>query len=521
MKNIITIFLAIALFAGVSSCDLDTAPTDQVGTEQMFESVDGGYAALNGIYRNFYTADWSSYATENFGPASIQLVADLMGEDFVEREPGSFWFYYDYCYWVRAEINNKGDRPYTFWSMLYQYINNANSIIANIDGAEGTQQERDDVKAQALAIRAYSYFYLIRFYQRTYIGHESDPGVPLYTEPTTNKTEGKGRGTVEATYTQINADLDEAIRLFTSSGISQSHKSHADLYVAYGLKARVAMTQEKWDVAEAAAASALQKPGLALMDSKALLDGFNSVSNSEWMWGSEIIDSQATSWYSFFNHMDAAAGGHAESARKLASSWIYAMMDDDDVRKGWFVTPTGLGELEEDELGPNVSHNQLKFRVKAAGSWAADYIYMRAAEMYLNKAEAQCHQGKYAEARATLKDLVSGRYTDGNYDARLSRVSDSRELTLKSSESMDVATLMDEIMLQRRTELWGEGFRVFDIMRLKTGFVRDYPDIESNHFDINALFDIDDPESWEWIMMIPMTEFDGNPNMDYDRDQNP
>ena len=518
MKKIIVLFASVALLAGVSSCNLDTDPTDKVGTGQMFETVDGGIAALNGIYRNFYTADWSSYATENFGPASVQMVADLMGEDFVEREPGSYWFYYDYCYWVREEINNQGDRPYAFWSMFYQYINNANAIIVHIDAANGEQGEKDNVKAQALTIRAYSYFNLIRFYQRTYIGHQNDPGVPLYLEPTTNKTEGKGRGTVEETYTQINADLDEAIRLFASSGISQSHKSHADLYVAYGLKSRVALTQEKWDVAVNAAAEARKKPGLALMDSKMLLEGFNSVGNAEWLWGSEIIDSQATSWYSFFNHMDASAGGHAESARKIASSWLYAMIDDDDVRKAWFVAPTGKPMIDEDELGPDVSHNQLKFRVKAKGSWAADYLYMRGIELYLNEAEALCHQGKYAEARALIKQVGDMRYSD--YNARLSKVTDSKELTLRSSESMNVVTLMDEIILQRRIELWGEGFRIFDIMRLKTGFVREFPDIESNH-EMYALFDIDDPESWEWIMMLPMTEFDGNPNMIYDRDQNP
>lgn len=519
MKKIIA-YLSVVMVIGLWSCELDTLPSDQVSTDQMFETADGGYAALNGIYRNFYTNAFSDgYPTENFGPASVNIVADIMGEDFVEREPGSGWFYYDYMYWVRFMINNKADRPYTFWNMYYQYVNNANLILANIDNAEGDEASIQDVKAQALTIRAYAYFGLIRFYQRTYIGHQNDPGVPIYLEPTSAQTEGKGRGTAEETYTQINADLDEAINLFKSSGKAQIHKSHADLYVAYGLKSRVAMVQEKWDVAASAAAEARQKPGMTLMDVKGLTEGFNSVANSEWMWGSEIIDSQATSWYSFFNHMDAAAGGHAESARKLCSNWLYEMMGEEDVRRQWFQPPTGLPTDDEEALGPNVSYNQLKFRVKIKGSWASDYIYMRGAEMYLNEAEAQCQLGNYSAARELLQQLCGNRYPDGFYSTRLAAVSDSKELTLKSSESMVVQTLMDEIILQRRIELWGEGFRIYDIMRLKTGFIRDFPDIESNHMP-DAIWDEPDPESWEWIMMIPMSEFDGNKSLVYERDQN-
>ncbi|MCS2698728.1 hypothetical protein NXW27_21045, partial [Phocaeicola dorei] len=36
----------------------------------------------------------------------------------------------------------------------------------------------------------------------TYKGHESEPCVPLYTEPTDIATEGKGRATVEEVYQQ-------------------------------------------------------------------------------------------------------------------------------------------------------------------------------------------------------------------------------------------------------------------------------------------------------------------------------
>ena len=186
---------------------------------------------------------------------------------------------------------------------------------------------------------------------------------------------------------------------------------------AYGIQSRVALVQHNWQKAADAAAAALSKPGLSLMSAKDLLSGFNSCANSEWMWGSEIIESQGTGWASFFCLMDADAEGYASSARMCCSSWLYAMMDDDDVRKSWFVAP--MSAEEEADLGSQVSYCQLKYRVKSSASWTADYLYMRGAEMYLNRAEALCRLKRYAEARQVLKDLCASRYADGNYDLRL------------------------------------------------------------------------------------------------------
>jgi hypothetical protein len=77
---------------------------------------------------------------------------------------------------------------------------------------------------------------------------------------------------------------------------------------------------------------------------------------------------------------------------------------------------------------------------------------------------------------------------------------------------------MDLILLQRRIELWGESQRIFDILRLKTGFDRKAPN--SNHsFQVN--FNTLLPDNKEFILTIPQKEFDGNPNMNIATDQNP
>jgi hypothetical protein len=53
--------------------------------------------------------------------------------------------------------------------------------------------------------------------------------------------------------------------------------------VAQGLKARVALVQQNWPVASANAI--LARSGKSLMTNAAYASGFNSYTNSEWMWG--------------------------------------------------------------------------------------------------------------------------------------------------------------------------------------------------------------------------------------------
>lgn len=499
IKYLLLLMIVVFAIGACSEDTLDTNPTDNVALGEVFATTENTYTALDGMYRAFYVygSQWVDYyETENAGVAALQLAADLMGEDMFMEKQGSGWFWYDYRYWVRSEVNSTGDRPFSWWNMHYKLVNNANYLLANAEGAVGPIEDINNIMGQAYALRAYSYFNLIRFYQRTYVGHENDPGVPLYTEPTTKLTEGKGRGTVEEVYTQINNDLDSAIARFQNA-TEQRHVSHIDLYVAHGLKARVAMVQEDWTTARDNAVIA--KAGHPLMTNTEVGNGFNTSANQEWMWGSEVTEEQALSWSSFWSHMDSQVdGSYAQKAKKCVSIWLYNQMGANDVRRAWF---------DDTDV-----YSQRKFRVKQLGAWSSDLLYMRSAEMYLIEAEARARLTDYTTARTVLTDLVGPRDTD--FATTLGAITDGNTLNITSAGGVN--NLLDFIILQRRIELWGEGHRIFDIMRLKTGFDRDYGG--SNHsIKLTKL----DPESWDWIMMLPQKEFDGNTNMDAATDQNP
>lgn len=227
------------------------------------------------------------------------------------------------------------------------------------------------------------------------------------------------------------------------------------------------------------------------------------------MWGAEIIADQSTIYSSFFSHMDASADRYAKSSRKCIYSWLYGMIPAADARKKWWNGAT--------DGGTNVTkpYNQVKFRYSDVAADLGDYVFMRAEEMQLVKAEALCHAERYAEAKDALAALWKLRNPTG-YQATLDQATLSKELTMGSTGSP--VTLMDHIILQRRIELWGEAERIFDVLRLKTGFNRNVTG--SNHSS-KPTWNTLEAASKEFILTIPQKEFDGNPNMNATTDQNP
>mgnify|MGYP001186281844 CR=1 FL=1 len=381
MKKILyaylTIFLSIGFFA-CSEDDLVTAPTGSVELNEMLQDADGAQAAMEGVYRMLFTSGWSvGNEHQNFGIMSTKMFTSLMGEDFLQDAQGNGWFYFDYGYAVRDRYTSAAWRSYATWNFYYTLISNANYILDAEETLEGDPKDIDNVMAQAYTIRAYSYFQLIQLFQQTYVGNQNAPGVPVYTEGTTNKSVGKSRGTVEEVYTQINSDLNDALEKFEASGKRQAHPSHIDIYIASAIKANVALVQNKWDLAAEYAKKALSKKGLSLTSGDDLFTGFNNRNMKGVLWASEVIADQSGIYASFFAHMDARADRYARSSRKCIYNWLYNQIDDKDIRKQWWNGP------QEGEGNAGKPYNQHKFQYSSIETDLGDYIYMRADEMQL------------------------------------------------------------------------------------------------------------------------------------------
>ena len=505
--------LGCAALSGCADDALETTPTDSMSGTGLLANAGSALVPLNGIYRSMYSS-WSPTGNthQSFGISSYNIMADVMGEDMIMDAMGSGWYWYDAMYDVKSFYTSGAWRSYDMWNCFYTWISNANYILAAEETMGGSSEDVNYVIGQAYAIRAYSYFMLAQNFARTYKGHETDACCPIYTAPTVAGTQGNPRATVQEVYDQIVVDMNRAIELL-SNAPAQKHKTHIDLGVAYGLQARIALVMEDWATARDAAHNAISTSGCRVLPVASFL-GLNDASLANVIWGAPIQSDQSTMYASFFSHMDAcdelgsSAGAYGQSARKQINKELYDnIMNPNDARKVWW-DPTNAGSSRGAEAG----YQQEKFKFSDRQTWTGDYIWMRAEEMYLIAAEAECRLGDETAAKNDLTAVMSQRvegYTTGKTGTALGTTSSER-----------TNSLLEEIIDQRRIELWGEAGRIWDLRRLHQGFRR----TAAQGWPTDLLLTTrptNDPECYMWVLTIPQSEFDGNVNMNPETDQNP
>jgi hypothetical protein len=209
------------------------------------------------------------------------------------------------------------------------------------------------------------------------------------------------------------------------------------------------------------------------------------------MWGSHQQENQTTYFTSFFAYMSCnfPAQNIISSPRAIQDS-IYRLIPPSDIRSRLWDS-TGANPLfpvpvdaSGKELGMRVKFMQRKFRVADPQMSIGDVPLMRAAEMYLIEAEALAHMNNDAAAAKVLYDLAIVR--DPAY-----------KLSAKTGSA-----LLNEILFQRRIELWGEGFRFYDLKRLNLPLVR------TRHSFLPSYQKSVLPGSMNWQFVLPQPEIE-------------
>jgi starch-binding outer membrane protein, SusD/RagB family len=500
MMKLNKISLYAAIFGAtlsLTSCEkdyLETAPSNAVPFEDAYGSKAGMEAALTGIYRLMRQApvNQGTVSHDSYGVPALMTTFDVMGQDVMANNG---WFMFQY------ELDNKLNiyrGPRTIWGHGYNLITNANSIIAFApDVPNTTEAERKAFEAEARAIRAFAFFDLVRTYQHTYLKNPQALGVPLMLEPTTPTTEGKERATLEQVYAQMLEDLIFAEQNLTGA---RTMKSRINQHVVQGLLARVYLEMGQWENAAEFARKA--RESYPLMTPAEYKAGFNNYGNAEWIWGLPQAADQNNAFASFFSFYDGRYTLDANGSRNYvrrgynnfrANDQFVALFSENDARR----------EFQEDEKAFNLNSEGRKIwtsdrytitKFKDLPDLSGHIVLMRAAEMFLIEAEAEARLGNFIKAQGLLLELRRNRYTNPG-------------LVLPSIATGQA--LIDEIHVERRKELYGEGFALLDIKRLQKPLVR-----EGNH---TAVLGTTPANSNLFIHQIPQTEIDANPKIE----QNP
>lgn len=540
MKKIINKLFAGSLLAGmmlVSSCAgdyLDTAPTDSTGATDAVGTTANAMKALNGIAK-IMTTQHSYFGSGFAGENNIMIQ--------YESYPSEN---YNYNYYASGwspifnqEFHTRTNSIYDAYAWYYYYTiaGNANTILANIDNAEGTEAERNFVKASALTFRAYAFEKLIHYYCWRWqdSNNGASQGIVLRLD---ESTDGQGYATLAETYAQIYKDLDEAIMLFEQSGMDRNASQvwMPNINVAHAIYARAALTKQ--DYTKALTEAKLARQNYPLMSNAEYHAGFCNPT-SEWIFGS-FGSAQENNWYWSYgtqyacNGYYANAAGAANGAGSIGRELINRIPNN-DARKALFLTEDkfpgynfndgsamdlgygilGMGDDEKkaDALWEEAAAYCQKMAVSGLEApYQAGYMYLggqlkfyvfdtpgvsylpfiRSSEMVLVEAEANYFLNDETAARAALVELnaTSGRNPEYTCD--------------KSGEA-----LWNEIMDYRELELWGEGFAWSDYKRWNRDIVRhSFAEGGNAHISVAKTIPASGVNKWTWD--VPLNETDYN-----------
>lgn len=474
MKNIKIGIVALAMTLGtLQSCREEylnePAPTDVVSSDVVYGSKEGATAYLAGILRDT-RRQFTNTSAGNL--SSVYFARTVKGNDFIIRN-GHFGFDY-------AHDNREANYARTSfsWNFPYRTINRLNVFINGLtESTKISTADKNALLAQALTMRAYHYFELSLEFQHTYLYNPDLPTLPIYTEADANSLEGKPLSTNREVYAQIIADIEKAVSIGSTSRIDKSYYAKQ---VTYGLGARVYQVMGNWAKAQEYANLAYGGDVDAALSPSVYADGFDNMNaGAEWLLAlPQRGDQSAYYWVApsaFTDHRPESDTYQNAFVNKSLVNLFTAT----DVRNTFRQTSaTDYRQYYTDKF---------KF------SFESDVPLMRTAEMILIEAEALYHTNPTA-----AHDL-------------LYRLQVNRDPSAVRSSNTGAA-LLEEILVERRKELYGEfGVEWYDAKRLQRGITRD-----SWHRLTTSL----SPNDKRFYLLIPQSEIDANKNIDKNINRN-
>lgn len=473
MKKII-LGLALASAGMFTSCSdfLTEEPKLKQSNELTFATYDNLDLATAGLYSmmqsdGWYDGDFTLKAELRAGNAKNPKNATGSGR------------YRNDTQWDYNESSTSG-----VWSYAYYTIARANNVINNLEGKTSTevsQQQIDNLKAEALFMRALCHFDLVITYCQpyNYNATEADQmGVPICLVTENGKP---ARDSKKAVYDQIVADLTEAENLM-SDNYTRSDADDAAAVVSksaiQALLSRVYLYMEEWQKSADYATKVINSGKYSLASGADYVAMFTAATAPKGgeiifeVYGSDKNEYWDNSGWAHLSYLTTKDG----SGDICATKDLYDLYAAGDIRKTMFIDDNG-------------DYYPTKYAGKTGASvpcWN-NIPLLRLSEMYLNRAEA----------------LINGASISGTTaEADLKTIASHRGATAEAATKTGVFT-------ERRKELAFEGQLVYDYARTNTSIKRtDFDEVKNK--------DVAFPGTM-WAMPIPKRERDANPNIE----QNP
>ena len=471
MKNLkLTAIFFIGLLAVSCEDDLNVSPTNTLADGTFWNTESDAIQAATGVYATFAQYEMQRY----------QILEAIVYSDNATLP------------WANAASLTLGKGQFDpahpalvrLWNYLYQIIRDANTFLANIDKPVMDESLRGRLKGEITFLRAYTYNILI-----TYWG-----GVPLITEPLPITDLKIGRTPKKEVVDFLLNDLDEVVDDLPLS-YDAPNLGRVTRGAALALKARIALFDERWQIAKEASSTVMDMGVYRLFRNSA-----NMATSYEQIWdqvnenNSEVVfdlqylgernQSRFQNW-SFAPGM-AGIGGpcpyqglvdeyECTDGLPISESPLYQTSDpfaNRDPRLDMSIIKHGdtyRGVTFDMYDGPNSPGNgnatrsgyyvrKLLDDQYQLGEyyWDTNMILMRYAEVLLTYAEAKIELGELDQTVLDALNDIRARA----YGVELNDVDDFPDI-----QTLDDEELITYLRRERRVELAFEGIRAYDIRR--------------------------------------------------------
>ncbi|RKR05815.1 SusD-like starch-binding protein associating with outer membrane [Flavobacterium sp. 90] len=472
------LFTLLCLLQGCSDF-LEQEPGTQISITEQLKNKQGMLQAVNGMYRgleaNVRAGVFPVYADVQGGNLKFTPSTTVSSLGLISI-PSPITNLYSF------EDQSDNSNFASFYSNSYSTINQSNLILEFVDALpDATEAEKNQIKAEALTVRAYSHFLLSEVFSQNYAYTDdaSHLGIIYNKASLVQGLTYPARETAANTYALLIDDITTAINLYANASLLTGPAySYFNKTSAKALLARVYLSKKDWKNAYETSNDIILNSGVSLVNSADYI--------AQWE-QPDLPVSEILLEFTIPKTTDGTSSGSLSVPFGYTSATVYGdyaasqdlldLYENDDIRKQLFLEKT-IPTL----VNLQFENQKYYFTKKFQGN--PGYVAFRLSEQYLIRAEAALKLNNPEQAKTDINTIRAR--------------SNATLLT-------DTNNLEELIFLERRKELCFEGHLFFDLARNKK-------DISRNDGCISLNCSLTYP-SPKYVMPIPRFNINLNPNL--------
>ncbi len=454
-------FSSFLIVLSLLSCDkdfLNTNPNTSINEKDAFNTPKQFQSHVNNLY--------SGLQKPIFYGGRFIIFNEQRGEEFGQNDGNAAT---GSAVW-NQNVASTNEYINDVWSAAYTTINAANILLSQLSTTKIiTDSLVKTYTGEAKFVRALCYLSLVQTYAKPYNLDKNALGVPLrVTAITTSGHNDLARSSVEEIYSQIIKDLDDAeILLPVAYASSYQNSTHAHKATAIALKTRVYLNQNNFNkVIFEASKIVTSSPPFIYSDGSIT---HKLESNFSQLFTGSYTGNEAVFTIAFANSTTETPPSQFALAFNYVTQPIIFLANGGIVNNSVFSDPN---DVRSTLIGLDKANHKILKKFSTTTAPFRDYVpVIRYAEVLLNYAEALANNDQLDLASKIL--IAIRNRSNSTY-------------IFPDADIQTKENLINSILLERRIELLGEGFRLQDLQRLvktlpaKSGSIGTAPEVPSS-----------------------------------------